>query len=35
MTIKNTKSELLDALNEALVREKNLMKAKSPIKEEK
>lgn len=36
MTIKNTKAELLDALNEALEREKNLMKAKSdPIKEEK
>ncbi len=36
MTIKNTKAELLEALNEALEREKNLMKAKSdPIKEEK
>lgn len=36
ITLKNTKSEILDALNAALEREKNMMSIKSnPQKEEK
>ena len=36
ITLKNTKQEILDALNEALLREKNAAKIKSnPIEEEK
>ena len=36
ISLKNTKAEILEALNEALEREKNMSKIKSdPIKEEK
>lgn len=36
ITLKNTKAEILEALNEALEREKNVAKTKSnPEKEEK
>ena len=36
ITLKNTKAEILDALNKALEREKNLNKIKSnPVEEEK
>lgn len=36
ISLKNTKAEILEALNEALEREKNINKVKSdPIKEEK